>query len=107
MVRVTDSEKVLDLINSAIAAGRRFCNKQVGCGVCQYNKYGAKCLEAFWAEYLVKNGAKFPVKCKDCVNYHEFISGFRCIRFNGGDGRAYQTSPDHFCSYGERRESNP
>ena len=43
------------------------------------------------------------VRCKDCDNYHEFISGFRCVHFNGGDGRAYQTGPNDFCSYGKRR----
>ena len=46
------------------------------------------------------------VRCKDCANYHEFISGNRCVHFNGGDGRAYQTSPNDFCSYGERRSDN-
>ena len=45
------------------------------------------------------------VRCKDCANYHEFISGYRCVHFNGGDGRAYQTSPDDFCSYGERKNN--
>lgn len=45
------------------------------------------------------------VRCKDCKNYHEFISEHRCVIFNGANERPYPTDPDDFCSYGERKDN--
>ena len=103
---MTDSEKVLDLINSAIAAGRRFCDTQVGCSVCPYKKHGVKCLEAFWADHLVKNGVKLPVTCKDCKFFKPIYKGSTnrmCFKHFG----LTNAKENDFCSYGERMESNP
>lgn len=55
-----------------------------------------------WIKDGIKNAVPV-VHCKDCTNYHEFISGHRCVLFNGGDERPFQTEPDDFCSYGERK----
>lgn len=77
-------------------------------GIAKDDEYGRgfidgleKALRAVKAAHTLD--AVVVVRCKDCEHYHEFISGFRCVHFNGGDGRAYQVKPNDFCSYGKRR----
>lgn len=89
---------MLDLLHSAIIAGREFCNKQDSCAVCEYKKFELQCLEAYWCEWLKQHGAVEVVRCKDCRYLN---ADYKCVNWRG----LYDyTKADDFCSYGERRE---
>lgn len=53
-------------------------------------------------DYLLDAGVTLPVRCKDCK--HRIYSVFDgCYVCHHGGYNA--TNSDHFCAYGERRES--
>ena len=64
------------------------------------------------ADFLLDNGVKVPVLCRDCKWYQEskLLSPNKfCYRLKDRSGErvGYNFSDDDFCSYGERMESNP
>lgn len=93
-------EKLFDLVCSAIAEGKRFCNTQDSCSVCPYNQHEVNCLEAFWTDHLVKNGVKIPVMCKDCQDARKEIALDKREYFMCKHTETCH-SGNHYCSYGE------
>lgn len=57
------------------------------------------------AEYLITNGVRIPVRCKDCK--HSYKSSGSSTRYRCECWGVYdidcEVTPEHFCSYGERR----
>ena len=58
------------------------------------------------AEYLINNGVRIPVRCKDCKHCRTASWGERFCARKQADGvyaELSNLSEDDFCSYGERR----
>ena len=55
------------------------------------------------ADYLIANGVTIPVRCKECKhmvrNSNVYPQDIGCLLFRTD----YCIEPEHFCSYGERR----
>ncbi len=85
---MTDRERLLKILNVPI-----------------YPHENVDPLEAV-ADFLLDNGVKVPVLCKDCKHWqpiHEHIPHMECQIFCGAYERGYPTNADDFCSYGERK----
>jgi len=60
------------------------------------------------ADWLLDEGVVVPVRCKDCTQWGGVPFGNVCRRWSAPlAGMKNCTGPDDFCSYGERKISNP
>ena len=59
------------------------------------------------ANYLVENDVVKVVRCKDCKHCQQYqkwnFDKYLGCNFNE---EIYEVEPNHFCSYGERKETN-
>ena len=58
MNAMTDREKLFNLLDSAIAESKKFCNEQGGCKSCRYREFGVKCQAMTQVDYLIANGVE-------------------------------------------------
>ena len=80
---MTDRERLLEILNKPI-----FPHENVDP------------LEAV-ADYLLDNGVKIPVRCKDCTSWKR--STIDCGWCSAWEGMRYH---NNYCNYGERKENN-
>lgn len=87
-------EKLIELIEQAgIKCGARECRK------CEYYGQGVICTTYMLADHLIENGIVTPVRCGECKFAREpYKGGLYC------QGKR-EVSPDHYCNYGEPKES--
>ena len=80
---MTDRERLLEILNKPI-----FPHENVDP------------LEAV-ADYLLDNGVKIPVLCKDCKHWNNRGCGEGCGWCQAWDGGRFH---DNYCNYGERKD---
>lgn len=87
---MNDREKLVDLIAE-----------------CRCVHFFPDAIEPF-ADYLIANGVKIVVRCKDCKYYEPvgFNETLECWNSFWNNEFCPETTPDDFCSYGERRDSD-
>ena len=92
---MADREKLIELLN------------YVGQNVMQFKT--GNFIESL-AEYLIANGVKIPVLCKDCKHFDMQRMECQCDAIvtdnEGGADFTVNFYLDDFCSYGERRNDN-
>ena len=94
---MNDRERLVELIHSALSEELK------------KNKiYSFPVIEGEIADYLLKNGVTFPVRCRECKYYMPYTPPFGtgkyyCDQFSEDD-LAY-TEPTSFCGYGELKEN--
>lgn len=91
-------EKLIELIyNFHLDTNNYICD---GCG----SRYAKKVCEEI-ADHLIANGVTIPVRCKDCKHYKlkKNINNKPAMFCMNQDALWYNTKPDMFCSFGERR----
>lgn len=102
---MTDRERLIELIETA---RKEMKKEEFSCDLAR---------NSFIAEYLITNGVKIPVLCRDCVHAVEiekdyirnlFIDGTKQCELGRGDPCfGYPIiSNDGFCDSGERRADN-
>ena len=103
-------EKLIALLDEACP--RPYCSvPDMNCDICDYNHPKWHCVDLRVADYLIANGVKIPVLCKECKSWEpsgsmagnseddlQPIGGCKwanCVR-----------KANDFCSFGERKSDH-
>lgn len=69
------------------------------CELCQATSDMVNCYPCFQDKDIVE-----VVRCKDCIHWGGVTYGFVCRKLSGIETKICMGA-DHFCSYGERKDS--
>ena len=89
---MTDRERLLELIGRVQDEGRDYSDV-----VCSYRTSNESL-----ADYLIANGVKIPIRCKDCK--HCDPENRHCDHPMGTEF-PFPRKAEDFCSYGERKNN--
>ena len=96
---MADKEKLVELLQDVEAKG--FFRYGTDCRAGEVG--GHEMTAEDIADYLMENGVKIPVLCKDCRHriFDEVTKEWFCNSWHSG---FVYVKPNDFCSYGERKD---